>query len=181
MPVWNTWGPYKISPQIPAQGELLLVTWWKNRMWIFICPHMLIYSISCELCLIRKCHKGKEVKICTTLVRTIGRTLLIQGNLVVTRSLHAADGRDTAVLTTFSRQLNERSTLTCIDTFCVLIPGVSFSAFRISFPISGVVNLGCLQLATQSAKFECSQRRHWTLTNVLLSRHFHSGYLSWYK
>jgi hypothetical protein len=32
-----------------------------------------------------------------------------QGNLVVTRPVHAADGRDTAVvLATFSKQLNEK-------------------------------------------------------------------------
>jgi hypothetical protein len=37
-----------------------------------------------------------------------GRTLLSQGNLAVTRPVHAADGRSTAVdLATLSRQLNE--------------------------------------------------------------------------
>jgi hypothetical protein len=42
------------------------------------------------------------------LLRTIGRTLLVQVNLVIKRLAHVADGTDTAVvLATLSGQLNE--------------------------------------------------------------------------
>jgi hypothetical protein len=65
-PVWKCVGPNKLSPQILAQ--LLM----ENRMWIFICPHVLIVriqdSISCELSFFRKYDKGREVRICTTLL-----------------------------------------------------------------------------------------------------------------
>jgi hypothetical protein len=43
-----------------------------------------------------------------TVVRTTGRTLLMQINFLVTRPVHAADGRNTAaVLATVSSQPNE--------------------------------------------------------------------------
>jgi hypothetical protein len=70
-------------------------------------------SISCELCFICTHHKGREVRICTTVARTTGRTLLMQGNLVVTMLVHTADGRDTAVLTTL--QTIKWATPTCTD------------------------------------------------------------------
>jgi hypothetical protein len=47
--------------------------------------------------------------------RTAGRTLLTQGSLVVTRPMHAADGRDTAVvLAILFRQSNEQHPLELI-------------------------------------------------------------------
>jgi hypothetical protein len=50
-----------------------------------------------------------------TVVRTTGRTLLVQGNLVVARPVHPAGGRDTAVvLTALSRQSNEQHPLALI-------------------------------------------------------------------
>jgi hypothetical protein len=113
-------------------------------------------------------------------VRTTGRTSLAQGNLVVTRPVHASDGRDTAaVLATL--QAVEWETPTCIDTLRVLIPGVLFTTSRISSSTSGVVYLGHPLLATRGAKFPCSQRRRWIHTNVFLSGHLRPGYISWYK
>jgi hypothetical protein len=57
---------------IDVYGEPLLVMWWKNLMWISICPQRLIVkildSILYELCLFRKYHKDREVRICTTLL-----------------------------------------------------------------------------------------------------------------
>jgi hypothetical protein len=115
-------------------------------MWIFICPEMLIVrilnSISCEVCFIHKYHEGKEVRICTT-----GRTLLAQGNLVVTRPVHAADGRDTAVVLA-TLQTVKWVTPTCIDTLHVLIPGVPFTTSRISSSTSGIP---CWQYKVQSS------------------------------
>jgi hypothetical protein len=45
--------------------------------------------------------------------------ILVHGNLVVTRTVHAAYGRDTAVvLTTLSRQSNEEQPLALIPVLC---------------------------------------------------------------
>jgi hypothetical protein len=46
---------------------------------------------------------------------------------------------------------------------------------------SRVVDLGRPLLATRGAKFPCSQRQQWMLTNVFLSGHHSPGYFSWYK
>jgi hypothetical protein len=57
--------------------------------------------------------------VCHTVVRTTGRTLLAQDNLVVARPVHFADGREIALfLTTLSRQSNERRPLALIPFAC---------------------------------------------------------------
>jgi hypothetical protein len=101
---------------------------------------------------IRKYHKGKEVRICTTLLLgTIGRTLLAQGNLVVTRSVHAADAKE---YNCSSR--NTFQTATYICALHMLIPGVSFTTSRISSSTSEVVDLSFPLLVTRGAKFPYS-------------------------
>jgi hypothetical protein len=67
------------------------------------------------------------------------------------------------------------------DTLLVLIPGVPFTTSRISSSTSGIVHLGHPLLATQGAKFPCSQRQRWILTDVFLSGHLNHGYFPWYK
>jgi hypothetical protein len=111
-----------------------------------------------------------------TVVLTTGRTLLAQANLVVKRPLHTADGRD-CYCSHNTLQAVERATSTRIDIFCLLISGFSFTTSRISSFTSVVVDLGHPLLATQCAKFPCSQMWHWILTNVILSGRLHPGYL----
>jgi hypothetical protein len=105
-------------------------------------------------------HTGSEVGICTT--RTTDRTLLAKGNLVLTRSVHAAEG------SVGQHSPDSRMSDIFNDTLHVLIPGDSFTTSRISSFNPGVVDLVRLLLITQGAKFKCSQRLQWVL-NVCFS------------
>jgi hypothetical protein len=74
----------------------------------------------------------------------------------VTRPVHVADGRDTAVVLATPVKL---ATPTSFNTLCVLIPGVLFATSRIPSSTSGAIDLGHPLLATKGAKFPCSQRQ----------------------
>jgi hypothetical protein len=108
---------------------------------------------------------------------TTGRTSLTQGNLIMTKTVHAADGRDTAVVLATSDSQVSNTHLhrypSCVDfrSFICIVQN-TLRYFRSCRSLSSPVG-------NTRWKFPCSHRQ--MLTNVILFRNLDPGYFSWYK